>query len=236
MVTITESTSQEISDERQFKVPNEVAKIQFLDELRKIIKIHDGAMTLLGDNPTEENVKNFLWTIIQQQETIHDCYFSEGGLQGEIEAALRAKNEERKVAEIIRVDREYNDGTRPDMIIKMFEKVIMFEFKRIRPNAIPYIDGKFQKNLIEPNNWFPSDYTKLFNYLNAQSEKFLLKLRIADRWQPLYQNCTTVEELLKKAKLQLKGYADKELQLNPESEIYRFVVIQVGMPIIVKKC
>jgi len=175
-----------------------------------------------------------LWTIIQQQETIHDCYFSEGALQGEIEAALRAKNKERKVTEIIR-ERIYNDGKRADLIIKMFDKVIMFEFKRIRPNAIPYIDGKFQKNLIEPENWYPSDYRKLFNYLNAQSEEFLLKLRIAAKWQPLHQNCTTVEELLKKSKLQLKGYADKEeLQLNSESEIYKFVVIQVGMPIIVK--
>ena len=139
MVTFTKEASKEMKP-KNLIIPNEIARIQYLEQLQKIIKLNQNDVTGFISEPTEKNLKLLLDNILSKQETIYDNSMSEGGLQTSIESALRAFCLFRpNIFESITAEKIYHTegGTlRADLVLTTSDEVFVIELKRIRPNAL----------------------------------------------------------------------------------------------------
>nr|CAG4715403.1 unnamed protein product [Naegleria fowleri] len=206
-------------------IPNAIAKLQYLEQLKRIISLNESIIEKFINHPTEDNLKSLLWTILKQQETIYDNSMSEGGLQGSIEAALRAQKLKlfdltaEKEYKVFKNGKEYS--YRSDLVIKTANDVFIIEFKRVRPNALEEYSRL---------NFFPSTYKTVFKKLLQVDEISLLSMKVKWNTEP-----TTVENILNKAAIQVKEYAQHESNISKGKTIHAFVVVQVAWPLIIRK-
>jgi hypothetical protein len=147
-------------------------------------------------------LKNLLNSILEKQETMLDNSFSEGALQGTLEAALRAQNEYNVSFEMMKAEEEFPNSLNPnkpfrtDLTLETSQDVIIIELKRVRPNAI-------EKHVY----WGTMDYRQLKEELNKPEVKEidLLNKKIQENSE-FYNNAKTVGEVLEKTKEQARKY------------------------------
>ncbi|KAL9655912.1 hypothetical protein ABK040_007533 [Willaertia magna] len=207
--------------------------VQYLKRLQSLIPLVQSDVSTLINQPTQDNLKKLLNNILEKQETIYDNSLSEGGLQASIEAVLRAyslfgKHWSQQFS--IHAEREYSVSSnnmkyikRADLVIRTSQKVLIIEFKRIRPNFIAkYCD-------IE--DWYPQIFKNVFNDLSKYTDEELLEMEVFT----YDKQKVSVRSILNSAISQVKQYAKYENNIDSSKDVLKFVVIQVGWPIIVRK-
>jgi hypothetical protein len=116
----------------------------------------------------------------------------------------------------------------------------IYEFKRIRPNAIvlPGDVGQFSPNVNQPRKW----YIDRSNFVEALSISECLGLKIYDNMRHFYMpkatgDVVTVKDILDGAKRQVATYCQTARGCNmyPNTNIRGFAVIQVGTRYLVEE-
>jgi hypothetical protein len=205
----------------------------FLNMLARNIEAISKDVRSCFQDPDEEKLKQLLQNIVDSQETIKDNSFSEGALQCEIEAALRATKE----VPVIRAEKDNKTG-RCDLYIEMNQNIkIVIEFKRIRPNGIDHktIPGELPEELSilmskKRINWYTSYYQQLKDHLQELTDDQIYELRtIEARYGSSVVPAVSVKDLEASAGAQCIRYK------RAMGATYGFTVIQVGWRLLVRK-
>lgn len=78
--------------------------------------------------------------------------------------------------------------------------------------------------------------TKNRELLESYSQQQLHDFTIAPEKRALYGGCSSVAELIKNGSEQVKKYEHLlSIRLPQEKQIYKFVVVQVGFPLVVEQ-
>ena len=221
------------------KIPNLMRYSEFVPRLFKKMHFDTQYFIKFTRNPDAINMKEFLWSILSELEIMYGNLFDELSLQALLERAflyiggLTVEASKRYVLQ--------NKKTKePDLLFyqKDAKDVYLLELKRVRPNAIEYPEEENnQKFKSKPINWYPSEYEENRIYLMNKSEEQLENFKIRKEYCYQNNNDTSVKQLIFSAKKQLSEYANllQNEDYMKDKTIHKFVVVQVGYPIIVKK-
>ena len=221
------------------KIPNEMRYSEFVPRLLKKIHFDIQYFIKFTRNPDAINMKEFLWSILSELEILYGNLFDELSLQALLERAflyiggLTVEASKRYVLQ--------NKKTKESDLLfyqKDAKDVYPLELKRVRPNAIEYPEEENNQNFkSKPINWYPSVYEENRIYLMNKSEEQLENFKIRKEYCYQNNNDTSVKQLIFSAKKQLSEYANllQNEDYMKDKTIHKFVVVQVGYPIIVKK-
>ena len=222
------------------KIPNQMRYYEFLPRLLDKVNFDSQMLYTLNMDPSEANMKNFLWSILSNVKTLYDNLFDELSLQAVLEVGIsRITNGIMKMQ--IEASKNYflKKGNRESDLIfytKGSNTVFLLELKRVRPNAIDYVEKENKKKFGDEVNWYRNQYVENRQYLQSLTEEQLENFKIREKYQ--YQNgLGSVKQIISRATDQVSNYANL-LQKEPymqEKTIHKYVVVQVGYPIIVKK-
>ncbi|KAL9645093.1 hypothetical protein ABK040_004584 [Willaertia magna] len=229
MVTLTEESSKRLYTE-QLVIPNEVMKVQYLKQFQKFISLSENDVTTFINEPSEENLKILLHKILEKLETIHFISNSDVELQACFETALRAyclfRNDE---GVDIQIEKEVNsaeylnnkENVKPArLLIKTSKDIFIIDIKLIRLNDLTkYKDIEY---------WYPELFETMCTDLKRHTDDELLEKEVITH--------STKEKVLARSVLdsaisQVKQCAKYDNSRN----VHKFVVLQVGWPLIVRK-
>jgi hypothetical protein len=245
------------------KIPNELIRISFLERLVQDIELNKHDVVKCFESPTPSKIQTLLQTIVDGQKTMKDNLYGEVSLQAEIEAYLRAVqhfvpsflvNFEHPIGKkhTFTIDsRIMTRQKRADTLIEMKSdgSKVVLEFKRVRPNAIGFMDAQkclpgSRKNVEDlnlllkvtdgrnPSKWDTTEYDDLKKHLKPFHDSDLRKIQITPSMRHLYKGSTefaptTVGELEAMAIEQCRGYM-KKLAGQGKGELVGFAAVQVG--------
>jgi len=208
------------------RIPNEMVRGPLMENLQSFLQLNEGDIINMIKNPSVERVKNLIWSIVGKQQTLHDNSFSEAGLQGEIESALRACANFTGGRFIVYAERDLLGGRKRCDMVLIYEKfALLVEFKRIRPNALD----------TQPTS-HPMELRAFCELWSAKSDEDLRSSPIVGN-KHLYSQHSQVIQLeddATKQALVYKQLLKEDPQFNSH-QIRAFTVVQVGWPILVKE-
>ena len=122
-------------------MPNEIARQDYIKKLAQQLDLRAFDLGRLFQYPTDEIVRSLFQSIVDKIDTAHDDYFSEGALQGTLEAWLRAMLQlSPRYKLVIQGKHDLNDdppGYSDLMLIDPSSKIaVLFELERIRVKYI----------------------------------------------------------------------------------------------------
>ena len=221
--------------------PNELVTGPLFERLREKLQLSMDKIINTIDSPTEEAVKDLLWSIVSKLEARMDNVYPESGLHSALESAFRATVGYRgdyTVHSECPVDGRGDFAQKFDLLLKHNKNSLLLELKRLRPNGIcvPNTGSNFHD---------VSTSTRLLHFKQFTeniSADVLRTYRISqlalDIWNSKgvrWPVGTTVADVESSAQRQALNYKRLLSKKDPSESIRAFSVVQVGWPLLVKE-
>ena len=248
MVTLTPGSHDDMG---KLVVPNEIARQDYVNKLAPKLDLRAFDLGRLFQYPTDENLRSLFQSIVDKIDTAHDDYFSEGALQGTLEAWLRAKLQLSPRYKLV-IQGEHGMTENPPgysdlMMIDPSSKIaIVVELERIRVKYI--LDPRDKKNKRPMFNGIDRfNLEKFEKTIDKKELGQLLTLRSQKITQERKRITPTIRESLDAKKKQVikyrksllrKGYAKDKNGEHVKTQgmgIYSFAAVQVGRRFIVEE-
>jgi hypothetical protein len=230
--------STDIDGKRRLVVPNKIADTVYFKYLKSAIGMREHDVNSLFDAPSSEKLQSFFQQIVDQVNTPHDNYFSEGAFQAEIESFVRALlHVSPRPGLHLFVESNHADGKGYSDMIFFDERrnvLIVLELQRIRLQFL--LDHLGQK----------ASRGKLVEWEQAVNQLTDDEV-LESQWRAVNGEFMTIRQSLEEKKEQVQLYvrhlqrergfktsSGDQITLAQNPSISLFAVVQVGRRILVE--